>query len=589
MEDLDKLIESGLERYQHTALDLTQDQFLAIYLYCAELGTPQGGLWELLKKDLLTGEESAMGKWRPFVGHLNEACKKLPLWKYTKELHRGVDADLLALYPERYLPGTSLTWYSWTSAASRLKVVRSALPETKSRKTIFTVNAFSGRVITDVTGTVEDEVLLPPGSTFEVQSVSTNSDGNVMVLLKQVPAVENGFEGTAEMKPVLSENVFEGGLRPGEVEFLSGYELLLKSQFYNSLLYFEQAAEHNHFLSLVFLSYLYSNGGYVGFKNTIKSEYYLNEAEKHFSDQFTHSTQSYVQNGVGLYYFLKEDYDRAVIYFEKGANQNDAFAQCRLGYCYETGKGVSASDEKAVQLYKRSAKQGNAVAQSNCGLCYFKGTGVNVNFKKAMKLLKKSAAQGISSAQNSLGYCYLNGVGRALNLKKAVQLFESGASKGDVDSLCSLGYCYEIGKGVEMDLGRAIQYYQKGAEIGHSISECNLGSCYENGRGVDVDVKKAFQLYQTSANHNNGRAICCLGMCYEYGRGANADMDKAFQLYEQSANLGDSCGQFNLGVCYEYGRGVATDLVKARKLYKMGAKQGNTDAKKAFKKLKSII
>ena len=68
--------------------------------------------------------------------------------------------------------------------------------------------------------------------------------------------------------------------------------------------------------------------------------------------------------------------EKAVAWYSKAAEQNDAKAQCNLGRMYEQGRGVAQSDEQAVVLYKKAAEQNNAAAQHSLGIMYEQGRGV---------------------------------------------------------------------------------------------------------------------------------------------------------------------------------------------------------------------
>jgi len=45
-------------------------------------------------------------------------------------------------------------------------------------------------------------------------------------------------------------------------------------------------------------------------------------------------------------------------------------AQCNLGLCYQTGRGVPQDNQKAMRWFIRAAKQGDKTAQHNLGVHY---------------------------------------------------------------------------------------------------------------------------------------------------------------------------------------------------------------------------
>ena len=91
---------------------------------------------------------------------------------------------------------------------------------------------------------------------------------------------------------------------------------------------------------------------------------------------------SLAQDSLGIiYYYDKQDYEKAFYWFQKVANQGDDGAQFSLGDCYYTGNGIEQDYKKAAYWYKKSADQGNDFAQLELGLMYKNGIGVKKNYK----------------------------------------------------------------------------------------------------------------------------------------------------------------------------------------------------------------
>ena len=77
-------------------------------------------------------------------------------------------------------------------------------------------------------------------------------------------------------------------------------------------------------------------------------------------------------------------------------------AQNNLGVCYYNGQGVSKNYEQAVYWFRKAAEQGNAVAQNNLGECYRDGDGVEKDLDMAKYWFRKSMAQGNDNARKNL-------------------------------------------------------------------------------------------------------------------------------------------------------------------------------------------
>ncbi len=69
-------------------------------------------------------------------------------------------------------------------------------------------------------------------------------------------------------------------------------------------------------------------------------------------------------------------------------------------------KGVAADNDgnyqEAVRWYRKAAEQGHAKAQYNLGVMYYNGFGVTQDRTEAKKWWEKSAAQGNQTAINNL-------------------------------------------------------------------------------------------------------------------------------------------------------------------------------------------
>lgn len=73
-----------------------------------------------------------------------------------------------------------------------------------------------------------------------------------------------------------------------------------------------------------------------------------------------------------------------------------------MGIYYESGLGVAKNYEEAVKWYRKAAEQGNPVAQNSLAYCYEKGKGITKNIDEAITWYRKAANQGDNSAEKSL-------------------------------------------------------------------------------------------------------------------------------------------------------------------------------------------
>ena len=144
-------------------------------------------------------------------------------------------------------------------------------------------------------------------------------------------------------------------------------------------------------------------------------------------------------NLLGDIYEEEEDFDKAVRYYQMGADLNNPEAICNLGYCYEKGQGVILSFKKATELYRQAAAMNHPRATRMLAACYLEGTGVDKDVNEALKL------------------------------------FSTAAELGDVQAMYLLGSIYEDGdEGVKKDIKEAKKWYKKAAAEGYEPAQAAL-------------------------------------------------------------------------------------------------------------------
>ena len=275
------------------------------------------------------------------------------------------------------------------------------------------------------------------------------------------------------------------------------------------------------------------------------------------------------QYALGLMYYngqyIPQDYNEAVEWFTKAAEQGYANAQYALGLMYREGKGVPQDYNKAVEWFTKSAKQGNANAQYALGLTYYNGQDVPQDYEKAVEWFTKAAEQGKADAQFFLGSLYHEGEGVPQDYKKAVEWFTKAAEQGDADAQFFLGSLYYIGEGVSKDYKEADKWYTKAAEQGNANAQYVLGSKYYIGEGVSRDYKESVKWYTKAAEQGNAVAQFNLGKMYYEGKGVPRDYKEAAKWFTKSAEQGYATAQGALGKMYHEGEGVPEDYVIAYK------------------------
>lgn len=80
---------------------------------------------------------------------------------------------------------------------------------------------------------------------------------------------------------------------------------------------------------------------------------------------------------------VPQDYEKAVMYYQKAVDQDLSYAKTNLGYMYDLGLGVAEDNEKAISLYKEAANAGDPRGMINLAVMYGDGDNIEQSFEKA--------------------------------------------------------------------------------------------------------------------------------------------------------------------------------------------------------------
>jgi hypothetical protein len=150
---------------------LTQDESAAIRLYTMEWDAgadePRSSLYSHLNRTLKLIDRTKLRPWFRYLKLFLTALAKLPSAP-RQTVWRGVRKDHTADYP----PGEDATWWSFSSCTSSLNVLESDLYlGSVGTRTLFSIETMNGRTIRAHSHfQVEDEILLLPGTFFDIKS-----------------------------------------------------------------------------------------------------------------------------------------------------------------------------------------------------------------------------------------------------------------------------------------------------------------------------------------------------------------------------------------------------------------------------------
>ena len=165
---------------------------------------------------------------------------------------------------------------------------------------------------------------------------------------------------------------------------------------------------------------------------------------------------------IGLDFYKKRNYDKAMNNFQIASNNNDNKAMLAIGIMYANGDGVKRDIKQAIKWYNKAAENGNSYAYSKLGNFYAS----KKDYKKAFKWFLKAAKIGDNKAAYNLGYFYTGGLGIARDLKKALHWYEVAAKAGNIDAQLNLGFAYIGGHGTKVDYKQASYWIKKAKDAG---------------------------------------------------------------------------------------------------------------------------
>ena len=173
------------------------------------------------------------------------------------------------------------------------------------------------------------------------------------------------------------------------------------------------------------------------------------------------------------------------------ADQGDGQAQYALGTLYEQGHpGVPQDVAKAIIWYQKSAEQGIPSAENNLALIYATGRGVERDPANALSLWLSAANKGHVQAQYNAGLAFFRGSGVERDIGRASQLFQQAAAGGLADSQYALAQMYRLGIGVPRNAQTSLFWYEQAAAQGHVSSQTEADELRQAGIVLDDGAEK---------------------------------------------------------------------------------------------------
>ncbi|CAF1280415.1 unnamed protein product [Didymodactylos carnosus] len=194
------------EESKDPADNLTPDESAAIRLYSMEWDgegdIPDASLYFHLNETLRKKDQAELRPWYRYLKLFLTALAKLPPMPVLIAW-RGAHNDQSAEYPK----GAEFAWCAFSSCTTSLDFLKSDLYVGKvGNRTIFTIETFNGRSVRGHSHyAIEDEILLLPGTYFQVMAQLHPSHDLYIVQLKQKQPPRELLEPPFEGKCVIAQ------------------------------------------------------------------------------------------------------------------------------------------------------------------------------------------------------------------------------------------------------------------------------------------------------------------------------------------------------------------------------------------------
>ncbi|CAF4499270.1 unnamed protein product [Didymodactylos carnosus] len=183
IDDLPRRVWMAKENCQERSDSLTEDEAAAICLYTMEWKSRERSLYYQLNETLRSKERAQLiDVWLPYLKLVLTTLCKLPSVKQL--VWRGAKVDLSGSYKR----GKKYPWWGFSSCTESIEVLQSKAFLGKSgTQTMFCIECENGKLITPYSlFPAENEILLLPGSYFEVSGTSDFHDGLHVIHVKEI-------------------------------------------------------------------------------------------------------------------------------------------------------------------------------------------------------------------------------------------------------------------------------------------------------------------------------------------------------------------------------------------------------------------
>ena len=241
-------------------------------------------------------------------------------------------------------------------------------------------------------------------------------EGNTLELGNEVTKIKVGEIQEDEILMKKGFNALKKKVDSGDMHYVDSlgyaYEFGIGTPFSieEAMKYYEMAAKQNNTIGMTNLADLYlrenklkkakpllvkaaeKEHGYAQYLLAMNFFYYKQENNKealYWLEKSASNDEPEALYQLGLYYAEKADLAKAIKYYQRAAELNNAEAALELYYIYGEGFGVEQDEDKALFFLKKAAESGNQEVLDELAAMALSGQG-NMDAKEAEYWIKKA-------------------------------------------------------------------------------------------------------------------------------------------------------------------------------------------------------
>lgn len=185
------------------------------------------------------------------------------------------------------------------------------------------------------------------------------------------------------------------------------------------------------------------------------------------------------------------------------------------------------AERKACELFRRAALKGYAGSQYRLGYCYETGRGVDQSFSTANEWYEKAADQAYVDAQYKLGHSYRVGRGVPIDLATSLGWYKKAAENGDGEALHNVGWMYATGQGTKANAEEAYRWFLEAARHGETHAQFEIARRLSDGDGVARDLTSSYGWLLVLRAQENNFAPDARAQVGEKIKSVESQLDKA--------------------------------------------------------------